>query len=124
MTTRHTAPLRRRAITTPSSEGHASAVRIQRMHGHQPVREWAEGVPFRTLAELRSSSEQPTTSQPAPASEPEADDSAFDLRGKDYSDHHGPQSMSEYHRGRALFWRCYLGGLAVTVGLLAWWLMR
>lgn len=54
---------RRRAITTPaSSEGHASAVRIQRQVGERTVGLWAEGVPFRALTQPRRV--QPITPEP------------------------------------------------------------
>lgn len=63
----------------------------------------------------------PDAAAPTPAED--APDSAFDLRGKDYSDHHGPRSMAEYHAGRALFWRCYLGLVAVVLFFVAKWLI-
>lgn len=57
--------------------------------------------------------------------EAEAVITAFDLAGKDHSDHHGPRSMAEYHAGRALFWRCYIGLVLIALALLAkWWLTR
>jgi hypothetical protein len=132
---------RRRAITTPaSSEGHASAVRIQRKVGERPVGMWAEGVPFRALTQPRRV--QPITAEPllmrtdkhkgcgtvtSCMGHPDCADTkcqghpdnsdeqkAFDLRGKDYSDYHGPITPEERVL-RAKVWRTYLAGVALFV---------
>jgi hypothetical protein len=132
---------RRRAITTPkSSEGHASAVRIQREMGERQAGMWAEGVPFRALTQPRRV--QPITAEPLlmRADKPKgcatgtacmghpdcadtkcqghpdnsAEQAAFDLRGKDYSDHHGPISREDAAL-RAKVWRTYLAGAALFV---------
>ena len=42
---------------------------------------------------------------------------SYDLKGMDYSDYHGPRPMPGKLSARAMFWRCYLG--TVAVGLLA-----
>lgn len=156
---------RRRAITTPaSSEGHASAVRIQRQLGERTTGLWAEGVPFRVLSQPRRV--QPsTTAEPllmrteesplrspdrrqetpsAPQRKPKGcatggacmghpdcadtqcqghpgnsdEQKAFDLRGMDYSDYHGPKSPED-RALRAWVWRSYLAGVALVVVVVA-----
>lgn len=137
---------RRRAITTPittpaSSEGHASAVRIQRQVGERTTGLWAEGVPFRVLSQPRRV--QPsTTPEPllmhtgcatggACMGHPDCADTqcqghpdqsdeqkAFDLRGMDYSDYHGPKSPED-RALRAWVWRSYLAGVALVVVVVA-----
>ena len=138
---------RRRAISTPitatpaSSEGHASAVRIQRQVGERTTGLWAEGVPFRVLSTPRRV--QPsTTPEPllmrtgcatggACMGHPDCADTqcqdhpdqsdeqkAFDLRGKDYSDYHGPKSPED-RALRAWVWRTYLAGVALVVVVVA-----
>ena len=138
---------RRRAISTPStatpasSEGHASAVRIQRQVGERTTGLWAEGVPFRAMSVPRRV--QPsTTPEPllmrtgcatggACMGHPDCADTqcqghpdqsdeqkAFDLRGKDYSDYHGPKSPED-RALRAWVWRSYLAGVALVVVVVA-----
>jgi hypothetical protein len=153
---------RRRAITTPaSSEGHASDVRIQRNVGERQVGLWAEGIPYRHLAERRRvqpitaepllmraeasplrapTRPQPSQSAPTPKGcatgtacmgHPDCADTkcqghpdnsdeqkAFDLRGKDYSDYHGPISREE-RALRAKVWRAFLAGVALFVVVVA-----
>lgn len=172
MTTSNTSPKgaalaqRRRAITTPaSSEGHASAVRIQRQVGERTAGLWAEGVPFRALTQPRlvqpitaepllmrteaSPLRAPTRLQPSQSApklkgcatgtscmghpdcadtqcsgHPDQSDEqkALDLRGKDYSDYHGPISREDAAL-RAKVWRTYLTGVAlfVVVAVSALW---
>jgi hypothetical protein len=156
------APQRTRAITTPRTS-------VQGL--------WAEGVPFRHLAELRRV-EPATSTTPEPllmrseqpkgcatgtdclhhpdcadthcaghpdnsadeqafrqrqreqlhklrqsqrqATSTAAEQAAFDLRGQDYSDHHGPRPMPGALSTRAKFWRCYLGGMALALAAGAW----
>jgi hypothetical protein len=136
---------RRRAITThKSSEGHASAVRIQRQVGERTTGLWAEGVPFRALSQPRRV--QPITPEPllmrtdkpkgcatgtACMGHPDCADTkcqghpdnsdeqkAYDLRGKDYSDYHGPISREDAAL-RAKVWRTYLAGLALFWAVVA-----
>jgi hypothetical protein len=146
-----TAPQRTRAITTPrtSVQGMGTAVRIERRKGERVQSQWAEGVPFRHLAELRRV-EPATSTTPEPllmrteqpkgcatgtgclhhpdcadthcAGHPDnsAEQAAFDLRGQDYSDHHGPRPMPGELSTRAKFWRCYLGGMALALAAGAW----
>lgn len=138
---------RRRAISTPitampaSSEGHASAVRIQRQVGERTTGLWAEGVPFRVLS-------QPRRVQPSTAAEPllmrtgcatggacmghpdcadtqceghpdnSDEQKAFDLRGMDYIDYHGPKTPED-RALRAWVWRSYLAGVALVVVVVA-----
>lgn len=47
----------------------------------------------------------------------------YDLKGKDYSDHHGPRPMAEYHAERARAWRLVVGcaiatAVAIVYGLV------
>lgn len=116
---------RRRALSTPtSSEGHASAVRIERRHGQQVMQTWAQ--PIKT-APVKA---QPAASGCAPGfgclHHPDCADhqcpghpdnsaeelafrqrqqleqaDAYDLKGMDYSDHHGPRPIAEYHAEQA-----------------------
>jgi hypothetical protein len=152
------APQRTRAITTPrtSVQGMGTAVRIERRKGERVQGQWAEGVPFRHLAELRRV-EPATSTTPEPLlmrsegadftdclktagrclghpdcgstwclNHPDNDEAgsaeqaAFDLRGQDYSDHHGPRPMPGELSTRAKFWRCYLGGMALALAAGAW----
>ena len=137
------APQRTRAITTPrtSVQGMGTAVRIERRKGEGVQSLWAEGVPFRVLSQPRRV--QPsTTAEPllmrtgcatggACMGHPDCADTqcqghpdqsdeqkAFDLRGMDYSDHHGPKSPED-RALRAWVWRTYLAGVALVVVVVA-----
>jgi hypothetical protein len=55
-------------------------------------------------------------------STPQQEPSAYDLKGMDYSDYHGPRPMPGKLSARAIFWRCYLGTLAAGLLALAAWL--
>jgi hypothetical protein len=54
-------------------------------------------------------------------STPQQEPSAYDLKGMDYSDHHGPVPKVDTAL-RATFWRCYLGTVAVRLLATAAWL--
>jgi hypothetical protein len=151
MNAHHTAPKRTRAITTPrtSLQGTGAVVRIERRKGERVQGLWAEGIPFRHLAELRSLEHARTTPDPlrlrtddeqpsrcaggtaclkhpdcadtACAGHPDnsAEQAAFDLRGMDYSDHHGPAQKAR-HAYRARFWQLYTAGTLLALAAGAW----
>jgi hypothetical protein len=138
-------PQRHRAITTPvSTQGTSAVVRIERRKGERVQGLWAEGIPYRHLAELRRV--QPITAEPlllrtekpkgcatgtACMGHPDCADTqcqghpdnsdeqkAFDLRGKDYSDYHGPITPEERVM-RAKVWRAFLAGLVLFWAVVA-----
>lgn len=71
----------------------------------------------------RNQAPQPTPKTLAEL-EAEAEDAAYDLRGMDYSDHHGPRPIAEYHAEQARIsrhLRIAAGlGIALLIGGAAW----
>lgn len=136
---------RRRAISTPitaSSEGHASAVRIQRQVGERTTGLWAEGVPFRVLSQPRRV--QPsTTAEPllmrtgcatsgACMGHPDCADTQCEGHPDNTALARTPQGaeLRELQDGyqvppserdpaaAALFWRVYIGGIVAALALI------
>lgn len=153
---------RRRALSTPtSSEGHASAVRIERRHGQQVMQTWAQPIkPAPVKAQPAASGCAPgfgclhhpdcadhqcpghpdnsadeqafrqrhreelhalrQKQKQAANTATEAD--AYDLKGKDYSDHHGPRPIAEYHAEQARIGRhlriAFWAGLAIIAAAI------
>jgi hypothetical protein len=148
MSTHQTTTKRTRAITTPraSMQGTSAVVRIERRKGERVQGLWAEGIPFRHLAELSSLPRKSTTPEPLLMrtdkpkgcatgidcmghpdcadtncqGHPDQSDEqkAFDLRGKDYSDYHGPITPEERVM-RSKVWRTFLAGLVLFWAVVA-----